>query len=627
METAEFNLIIKSNTAGAREAEAAAKAATNALQRLEAASRRGGRISAPVPTPPRPGQAFERLVKQHSRAIERRELNKSARIAALRSKGMDAEADKLAGVAKAPDQFEFLSKGLRAAGFDFGTSKLIEMGAAASMVAAAVYGIKKAFDFVAFSVKTVLDLGIQLGAAFLTMSAQMFDFGQRSRLAFSSLLGNENQGVTVFNKVRKEAQDLGLDVEDTVDSYRKLLAAQFTVGESNELIRATADMRALGASTQDVGHALLAISQIKMKGKLQAEELTRQLANAGVSTELVYQALQRRMGLSMDAAGRKKVLALQKAGQISSDVAIPAIIDAIKAKSHEQNAGDVAKTFANQKISGMLGQLQGMGKNFFIDIGAEIEKPVTEAAKTIFATLKSLFDSPLMAELKTSIAEVFVASAEFVMKYWPQVEPVIVGVLNQINIAFNNLGQFISSNGDVIAEKLGMIANVAYMLGNVMLTVTGIVFKVVDAFMSLVTFFDQHPLLSKLVGGAAVALTGLSGGLALPVTAPLMAATGLASFGGGLPSGPTNGDPNAVLSDAEARRRLSGGDALAGVLGRINDRSVGIAGSNAGNAWKSIGTVNNNLTVNALDPDPEVLGEKLAPIIRNEFQRIHEDSE
>lgn len=236
-----------------------------------------------------------------------------------------------------------------------------------------------------------------LAVSFAGATAHALDFGQRSRLAFSSLMGDAQLGRQEFDFVRKDAQRLGLDIEDTTDDYRKLLAAQFQVSQARELLRASADMQALGATADDVKGILRAISQIKMKGVLQAEELTGQLADRGISAELVYQDLEKRLGKT-----RKQILAMQKNKEITAEFAIPAIIQAIKTKAHEENVGDVATKFASTKISGMLAQMRGAIKNALIDIGAELEAPTTALVAKVFADFQK--DLPEIKNVMSVVA-------------------------------------------------------------------------------------------------------------------------------------------------------------------------------------------------------------------------------
>lgn len=613
MDIAEFQLKLTSDTATAsRQAVRDVKAAEDAMKRLSSSSVKiaNQQHFSKIMNAPHLGG-----VAKMQRQLVAQQNQKNTKIQALRNLGRHEEANQLAGT---PSTLELVSKGMRAAGFDIPTTKLAELGVIAAGVAAAVFTIKEAFDFVKWSVESVLSAGWELGKMLVSNVAAAMDFAQGSKLAFGTLLDDQQQGAAVFDKVRHEAVELGLDVETAVDSFRKLLAAQFSVGDSNELLRVGADLQAIGATADEVKHALLAISQIKMKGKLQAEELTRQLANAGVSSELVYQALQKRMGIPLTPAGRTKVMGMQKKGEIGADIAIPAIIDAIKAKTHEKNAGDTAKTRVGATLESMKKYAHDTIGNTFTDIAEVIEKPVMEAVNTVFGTFKRLMASPIMEELKTKIADTFIAAAGFITEYWPQVEPVILAVMDRLVNFFASAKNYIANNGDDIANKIGLIARVVYSLGNVMISVTGIVLKLVDALLSIAQFFAKY-------GSWIPAVLGL---VAAPMTGGMSILPGLAMSGlAASVSSPISGDVNKSGPGLVEQYKNVGN------LGEVNDLLKSIDERKAGfqapgkESWKTIGSVNVNTTVNALDlSDPEVAGGKLGDLVRRNVHQVLEDS-
>lgn len=625
MDVAEFTLKLRADTAEAtRQIKQDMKTLQNDLKSFE---------NRPVhaPSPPLLSN-LQRLARargvQSVSAVENAEHRiigsvaaKTAKIQALRNMGMHEEANKLAGIERPASSFEMIGKGLHAAGIDLGYTKLVELGAVAAGVAAGVMAVSMAFDAVKFSIESVVSVGWELGKMLLGAVSEALAFTQQSQLAFGMLLDNASQGVSVFDQVRKEAVDLGMDVDVAVDSFRKLLAAQFSVGQANELIKVSADLQAIGASATDVKHALLAISQIKMKGKLQAEELTRQLANAGVSSELVYQALQKRLNIPMTKAGRDKVMKLQKTGQISADVAIPAIIDAIQMKVHESASGVTAKQRASSTIPGMQRQAKGMVQNAFIDIAKDIEQPVTAAVGKIFDSFKRFMDSPVMDQLKDSIAGVFINAAGFIEQYWPQVEPVIVGVGQKAVEFFRDVGAYISDHGDEIAAKIGQIARVSWALGSAMVTVTGWAFELGDALLSIANFFDQHPLLTKLlIAGGSLVMAPFTGGLSLLAGG---AALGLGAGIEGLPSGPLEGPINNLT-----RNNTSGG--LEDLVDSIDKQKTGMTNGAFGpqQAQPKIGSVTNHLSIQSLDlSDPELAGNKILDVVNRGMHRSLEDTE
>lgn len=402
-----------------------------------------------------------------------------------------------------------LGMGGASAGF---VGELLTAAPAIAGIAAGVFAVKQAFDAVVFSVKTVTTAVFELTKHLAASTFHALDFTQRMELGFGALLkGKHGDPVGVFNAVRHEAQNLGLDVEDTTESYRKLLAAQFSVGQATELTRSMADLQAAGASQSDIQHALLAISQIKMKDKLQAEELTRQLANAGVSSELVYKHLQKRMGIAPGKEGFQKVQAMQQAGQINASMAIPAIIAAIAEKTGSATPGEFALKKAQARVSGMLAQMKGMVTNAFIDVAQHIATPVTESFATIFNGIKRISQSPEIVALKKAFGDVFIATAEFLAKQWPTIEPIVMGVINTLTQAFGNITEYIRNNGETIADKIKTIATAGIAVGIVMFNVTKTVYGLADSILSMVAALDRagpYIEMALKIGGAVVGTVG-----------------------------------------------------------------------------------------------------------------------
>ncbi len=397
-----------------------------------------------------------------------------------------------------------------------------------------------------------------LAVSFATATARALDFGQRSRLAFSSLMGDAALGHKEFDFVRTEAQRLGLDIEDTTDDYRKLLAAQFEVGQARELLRASADMQALGATADDVKGILRAISQIKMKGVLQAEELTGQLADRGISAELVYQDLEKRLKKS-----RKEILAMQKNKEITAEFAIPAIVSAIKKKANEENVGDVATKFASTKISGMLSQMKGAIKNTLIDIGAELEQPVTNLVAGIFEDFKR--DLPV--------------------------------IKNTMAVVADEMFFLLSSGADRAKKDLGGIGNVVRNLGEAFFFVEG-------SLNSL--FFLLQPLKVLLAGVESIAFL-LQGDFKNAKEAAGAFITGRSDVSRwNVMSG---AEFDAQQMDLNTRReRLK----LSGTTTGLEGRGVAAAGA-AGGKTINIGTLNQTTNVDAVDHggDPQAAGDEV----------------
>jgi tape measure domain-containing protein len=192
----------------------------------------------------------------------------------------------------------------------------------------------------------------------------MAAFSETSKLAFMSLVHSEEP----YNRAIKLAEDYGLGLQDTAMNMQKLLAAQFKVGEAEELIKLTTDLRAIGSSAMQAESAIRAITQIKAKGKLQSEELVGQLAEAGVATTLVFKELSRLTGKS-----EEDVRGMLKKGAIGAELGIQAIKGAIMAKTNVSAAGEAGKGFADATLGGMLARLSAAPERMFKKIADSVD--------------------------------------------------------------------------------------------------------------------------------------------------------------------------------------------------------------------------------------------------------------
>lgn len=250
--------------------------------------------------------------------------------------------------------------------------------------------LEKASDKVWELGKHAAEAGIAVGAlatgALVKATVETANWAERTELAFTRLTGGAAQGRQALATATKTAKELGLDLHETTDSFRKLLAAQFSLGQSNELVKMTADLRSIGIEGAEASRVILAITQIKAKGKLQAQEML-QLAEAGISLQLVYEALGRTTGKT-----RTELQKLQEAGKISADVGLAAIQDAVKHKLHESSFGEAGKAFANTTLQGMAGRLETAGQLLLVRV-AKAAAPAIDALKPILKDLTDWVDN------------------------------------------------------------------------------------------------------------------------------------------------------------------------------------------------------------------------------------------
>jgi len=308
--------------------------------------------------------AERRTVGFQQRQLRQREAERAARQQAIRAEGM-----------------EKLTGGMTPAG-----AMLATVGAVTALTAAVGF----------------------LAAKFTGATLAAVSFAQRSKTALSSILKDGTLAAQQFSEVRREAGKLGIDVFDTVDSFKMLANAGFQVPMARDLVRMSADLQALTGSGESAQFALRAISQIKMKGRLQAEEITGQLAEHGVSADEVYKVLGKTLGKT-----REEILKMQKAGDLSADVAIPAILQAVRNQLGVKQSGGFALQMNMSSIGGMWNTLKSQVQNAFISLGERVEPGITRAFQSIMGSIQKAVASPQMTAFTNAIVGMFDTLSDF----------------------------------------------------------------------------------------------------------------------------------------------------------------------------------------------------------------------
>jgi tape measure domain-containing protein len=383
----------------------------------------------------------------------------------------------------------------------------------------------KLFDFGKSAVIAGGLIGVGVSAALTKAALDAAMFGENTKLAFERLTGSSAMGEKAFATVVGLVDELGLDLHDTTDGMRKLLAAQFSLGQSTELLKMSADLSAIGIHGEEAARVLTALSQIKAKGKVQTEELM-QLAEAGISLKLVQEQLAKATG--------KSTTELQKmlqAGKVSSDVGLEAIQAAVKQKLHIHEFGEARKAFVGSTLTGLIESLKAQSDLLFLKLGgsiadaAEAMKPllqetadwvrnldtsnVTEVVKTILATIVKLV--PLAREFFSGFLEGFGALAGGF----------------QLDVDAGSLIRAAEA-GKQFAEAIGTILDLAKMAGKVVLWLaTDPVGKVVAGFGLFAIVAAQ--VLSVLIPIAA-ALVAFGMAVAIPVATVVGLAIGIAAL-------------------------------------------------------------------------------------------------
>jgi tape measure domain-containing protein len=315
-------------------------------------------------------------------------------------------------------------------------------------------GIGKAVSKMQDWGKSAVTIGVvataAVGAAVAGLTVQTVDFAQRSRMAFGLLAKHGEVPEELFQRSIGLAQELGLDVQDTTKQIAKFRALQFSQSGAEDLIKMGADMQALGASSEEVTRIFSQLGQIQAKGKLQGEELIV-LAENGLSTQLVYENLEKQLGKTRD-----EILKMQQAGDIKSDVAFKAIGAAILQKTGTKQFGQAGKMAATATMEGMLRVFKSQVQGMFIQLADEVGPDVKDAFAGILAEFQdfgsgaNLFDRT--ADALKGIAEAARKAAPLVKVF---VEGFASGVMTGVMDSINGVNRALDKMTDADVEKFG----------------------------------------------------------------------------------------------------------------------------------------------------------------------------
>ena len=321
-------------------------------------------------------------------------------------------------------------------------------------------------------------------------------------------------------------------------------------------------MRVLGANSEQVGRAFLAINQIKSAGTLQGDELN-QLAEAGVPKAKVYEELAKALGKTVP-----EILKLKEAGKIESNDAINAIGSAMLSLSGGKDFGDAGGKAARETLSGATGILKAGWDDMFRRAAEGSEGSIVAALGPIATELNQLFNDPRFA---AGISTFVSGIGDFIREATPMVKdflkafgsgageafsvlsdaigPIFAlfkgdgpGTANIIKTIGTALGQLTVFAGAIIVVLGAMAAAVTvafvtwktFMTGlfNTVTNIMGsIVAPFVMAFESIAAILDSSgmSLFDKAIGIGKAIIQGVMGGLKAMAMAPVELIKGYAT--------------------------------------------------------------------------------------------------
>lgn len=215
-------------------------------------------------------------------------------------------------------------------------------------------------------------------------STQMQSFERSLKTATGSVQGAKAE----IAFARAEAEHLGVSATASVEGITKLTNATRGTALAGEATRdiftsLTVVNQSLGLSTEEYGRALLAVSQIALKGRVQQEELL-QLAEAGVP---VYRALSQTLGVT--TAELTKML---EQGQVSA-TSLRGMFQVLRQEAGK-SATEAAQSFSagsNRIVNAVNDMLVVIGD--LITRNPEVIRAMNESAATIRGLAESIRDA------------------------------------------------------------------------------------------------------------------------------------------------------------------------------------------------------------------------------------------
>ena len=242
----------------------------------------------------------------------------------------------------------------------------------------------------------LLSRGLAVGASAFAAFDRGGDFaiksmGERSATirAYTQLLGGDKQGAELeIYRAQQFSQKTDFSSLQIEQAQARLMAQGFRDKDLYATLFSAADLAAImpGDKNQTLERVTTALAQIKGKGKLQGEELTQQLAEAGLNTTLVKQQLAKSMGISVADVDKR-----MGKGEISAGVALPAIQRAILAQLGTSKAGEFA-TSSSGSLTALISNRDESIQNLLKGFDVDANLPAVDRYKKALQEQGKLFD-------------------------------------------------------------------------------------------------------------------------------------------------------------------------------------------------------------------------------------------
>jgi tape measure domain-containing protein len=309
---------------------------------------------------------------------------------------------------------------------------------------------------------------------------------ERVKFALDSI--TKGQGDQWWATAADYAQRFGLNVNAVADNLMNMKASGFTDDTTKLLFLRMGDLRSLGATEETIGRALLAIRQVQAAGRLQGDELN-QLSEAGINTNFVYASLAKTLNKTVP-----EIIKMKEAGKLTSDVVIPAIADAIGAKTGGGAAGEAGAAAAKGTVIGQWGRLKGAFSVATTNaIGAGELAPLRDAIGNFTNWISGPGGQAAIGAFGGVMTRMFAAAPDLINKVIWLLDSGIPAAWNAFTTSFQSsggsaaidaitagFGSMAGENGVAAESSLVRIGSAAGQLAGSLVTLTGMLIQAVE---------------------------------------------------------------------------------------------------------------------------------------------------
>jgi len=406
--------------------------------------------------------------------------------------------------------------------------------------------------------------GVAVAGFAVKSTVHMGMFAESTRMAFGLLTGDQAIGEKTFQRTIELSRQLGMDLETTAHAMQKFLAQQFSPPDAEKWLKLGADLRAVGVDANQLNRVFLDIAHVQATGKLNQRNLNM-FANAGVSAQLILEEAAKIKGTNIEG-----IHALMKSGKLTSDIALPALQNAIMRKVHEGAAGEAGTKFANTTLTGLIGQLKNAPNLFFLRMA--------EGAKGAIGKLKPLVDS-IMKAIDSIRGDSFVRFIETSLDIATKLVPLALEFAKGFGEGFDTIVDAIK---EIDPAKASM--QTAHDLGLAIADAFKLALKALKGVADMLIWLDQHRAIAyslaalmgvtRVAGAGNVAKAGWwlgkgAVGLAGRGIGAAASAAGASLLGGAGAATAAGTAAGAAGAGAGTAAAVGGGTAVAGAAGAV----------------------------------------------------------